>query len=464
MSYEPPPNGFRTFSIVWITQSVSVFGSALTLFSVTIWLTQVMYAAPEQRSQLALAVSAVSLAQLLPMLIFTPIAGAWADRYDRKKIMIVCDMASGCLSLALLYLLSNNVSQLWPIIIIVTASSVSSTFHVLAFDTSYAMLVPEKQLPRANGMMQAMTELSSILAPAIAAILISLPALARQGVISGELGATLSAMNNGIPLVITIDAITFFLAGITLVFLFIPSPKRSDLTADGSRPAQGIWADVKDGARFIRDRRPLLWLLYIFLVANMLGTPMLVFQPLLAKFNLAADWAARNLTLATALALMNSFASLGGALGAIAISIWGGLRTRRIYGVLVPMTIAAVAEIILGLSGLLYVSVAMLFIVGVTITVMNAHTQSIWQTQTPHEIQGRVFAVRRLISRIALPVSVMFTGWAAGYINPGALLAFMGVLFLANTVIQFFNPTLLHVEDVTGVPVRATMQEKAANG
>jgi MFS transporter, DHA3 family, macrolide efflux protein len=464
MSYEPPPNGFRTFALVWLTQSVSVFGSALTLFAVTIWLTQVLFAAPEQQSQLALAVSAVALAQSLPMLIFTPIAGAWADRYDRKKIMMLCDIASGMLSLTLLYLLANHASQLWPLILIVTASSVSSTFHVLAFDTSYAMLVPEQQLPRANGMMQAMTELSSILAPAIAAIIISLPALARQGVVGGEIGAALSAMSNGVPLVIAIDAVTFFLAAITLAFLYIPSPRRSDLTADGSRPAQGIWADVKDGARFIRERRPLLWLLYIFLVANMLGTPMLVFQPLLAKFNLAADWAARSLTLETALALMNSFASLGGALGGIAIGIWGGLRTRRIYGVLVPMTIAAVAEIILGLSGLLYLSVAMLFVVGVTITVMNAHTQSIWQTQTPHEIQGRVFAVRRLISRIALPVSVMLTGWVAGYVNPGLLLAVMGLLFLANTVIQFFNPILLSVEETRDVPVRTSIQEKAADG
>ena len=58
-----------------------------------------------------------------------------------------------------------------------------STFHGAAFDTSYAMLVPEKQLPRANGMMQTIWSLSGILSPALAASIIALPGLARQGLV-----------------------------------------------------------------------------------------------------------------------------------------------------------------------------------------------------------------------------------------------------------------------------------------
>src|SRR5437868_13274997 len=90
-AYEPPPNGFRTFLVVWITQSVSVFGSALTYFAINIWLTQTLYPRPDQKPQLALALSALGLAMALPMLVAGPIAGAWADRHDRKRTMLTMD-------------------------------------------------------------------------------------------------------------------------------------------------------------------------------------------------------------------------------------------------------------------------------------------------------------------------------------------------------------------------------------
>ncbi|HJW89791.1 MAG TPA: hypothetical protein VJ436_04030, partial [Anaerolineales bacterium] len=91
MAYQPPPNGFRTFLIVWITQSVSVFGSALTFFTVNIWLTQSLYPLPEQKAQLAFALSAIGLAFGLPTVFGAPLAGAWADRHDRKRTMIAAD-------------------------------------------------------------------------------------------------------------------------------------------------------------------------------------------------------------------------------------------------------------------------------------------------------------------------------------------------------------------------------------
>ena len=59
--YEPPPNGFRTFLIVWVTQSISIFGNGITFFATTIWLTQVLYPRDDQKPELALAISAIAL-------------------------------------------------------------------------------------------------------------------------------------------------------------------------------------------------------------------------------------------------------------------------------------------------------------------------------------------------------------------------------------------------------------------
>jgi hypothetical protein len=109
------------------------------------------------------------------------------------------------------------------------------------------MIVPEKQLPRANGMMQMVWSLSGILSPMVAAGIITLPGLARQGVISGGIGEALAGMSDGTPIAIAIDAVTFFMAASVLPLLNIPSPKRSDLGAAG-QPQKSLLADVKRGA------------------------------------------------------------------------------------------------------------------------------------------------------------------------------------------------------------------------
>ncbi|MCC7355334.1 MAG: MFS transporter, partial [Anaerolineae bacterium] len=137
MSYQPPPNGFRTFLIVWATQSVSVFGSALTLFALNIWLTQVQYPRPEQKPELAVALSLFNLSFALPVVFGAPIAGAWADRHDRKRTMIAMDVANGFLSLILMILIVTQTLQLWSLIVLGLLFATFSAFHSSAFDTSY---------------------------------------------------------------------------------------------------------------------------------------------------------------------------------------------------------------------------------------------------------------------------------------------------------------------------------------
>jgi MFS family permease len=89
---------FRTFVILWLTQSFSAFGSQLAVFSLNIWLATVLYAAPEQRGELASMLGAVAVASAVPIVFFAPIAGAWADRHDRKRIMMTADAILGALS------------------------------------------------------------------------------------------------------------------------------------------------------------------------------------------------------------------------------------------------------------------------------------------------------------------------------------------------------------------------------
>jgi MFS family permease len=172
-----------------------------------------------------------------------------------------------------------------------------------------------------------------------------------------------------------------------------------------------------------------------------------VFMPLLVKFNLAADWSQRSFSFETALALLSTAGAIGGVVGGLFISAWGGLKRRRVYGVVIPLILSGLTQAALGLSPLLFLTAAMAFLTEGMIPILNSHSQTIWQTQTPHELQGRVFAVRRLIAQFTWPLSTALAGWAGGRFNPGYVLAVLGAILVVFCIAQMFNPYLLRVED-----------------
>lgn len=460
MTHETRPNGFRTFLILWASQSVSMIGTALTFFAVNIWLAQSLYPLPEQKTQLAHALSGVGLVWGLPLVAGAPIAGAWADRHDRRRTMIVANLVSAAIGAVIIALMVAHALTLPVLLALLGVYFLSGAFHAASFDTSYAMLVSQEQLPRANGMMQSIWALSGLLSPGLAAGLIALPALARAGHIPGSPGAALARLQQGVPLALGVDVVSFLIATVVLVALVIPSPKRDDLGADG-RPKVSLLADVRRGWLYIWHRRPMLWLLGTFAVVNLFGSPAAILQPLLVKFNLAADWKARGFTFETALALLATAQGLGGLAGGIAISAWGGLKAKRVLGVLVPLAFAGALEILYGFSPWIWASAATVFVMGAFLPAINAHSQSIWQAQVPRELQGRVFSVRRLIAQCTFPIGTVIGGGLGGIMNPGLAVAMLGGIMTLFGIAQLMNPILLRVEDKEYLDALAAPYEAA---
>ena len=207
-----------------------------------------------------------------------------------------------------------------------------------------------------------------------------------------------------------------------------------------------IWADIKEGGMYIWRRKPMLWLLGTFTVINLISGGF-VLQPLLVKFNLAGDWQARGFTFETALALLGTLASIGGVIGGVAVSAWGGLKKRRIYGVVVPILLFSILFIFYGFSPWLFLTGGVLLLMDMLSPIMNAHSQAIWQAQTPHHLQGRVFAVRRLIAQFSWPVGNALAGWLGGLFTPGWIFFGFGLFGALFCIVQLFNPQLLKVED-----------------
>ena len=362
--------------------------------------------------------------------LLAPLAGTWADRHDRRTTMFVADLASGLLGLATLGLMLTGRLDVPALALVAALLATFSAFHTAAFEASQATLVPAEQLGRANGMMQASYALSSILAPPVAALLIAVPVHSVSGTVDGT------------PRVIALDCASFLVAATTLLFLRIPQPRRTPPDAGAAGP--GFFADMLSGLRFLRARPALMWLLALFVVANVAIAPLQVLQPLLLKFDLAADWTARGLRFETALAVLQTAFGLGAVAGGVTLIVWGGPKHRLILAVLLPMILSGVTLVLLGLSSSLFVAAGLLFLTGTVPPVVNAASLTLWQRQTPLELQGRVFSVRRVISLSTAPLGTLLAGAASAAYAPGQVLATLAAGYLVFCVTQLFNSTLLH--------------------
>jgi hypothetical protein len=126
------------------------------------------------------------------------------------------------------------------------------------------------------------------------------------------------------------------------------------------------------------------------------------------------------------------------------------------------MIVGSVAQIVFGMSRLLYLTAGMAFINSAMLPILNAHSQAIWQTQTPRELQGRVFAVRRVIAQCTWPLSTALAGVAGGLFDPGLVLAALGGISVLFCCAQLFNPYLRRVEDRVWLEELATRRASSA--
>ncbi|MBK5109360.1 MAG: MFS transporter [Anaerolineales bacterium] len=363
----PVTRGMRTFFVIWSGQLVSTIGSGLTGFALGVWIYQ------ETGSVTMFALNMLAFA--IPNLVVSPFAGALVDRYDRRWVMILSDTGAGLatLSIAILYMTDNL--AVWNIILATAFNSAFSTFQWPAYSAVTTLLVPKDQLGRAGGMVQIGEAISQLLAPAAAGALF---------------------VTTGLGGVIAIDFATYLFAVLTLLFVRVPSPERSQAGVEG----QGsIWKEAMFGWTYISARAGLLGLLLVFAAFNFVSG--LIF-PLLMPMIM-------DMTSVAMLGYLASIVGIGMLVGTLLMSAWGGPK-RRIHGVLGFLMISGFFTSMLGVSPLIPVLAVAGFGLMFTMPIINGSSQAIWQSKVDPDVQGRVFAVRRMIAWSMTPLAYIVAG------------------------------------------------------
>jgi len=365
------PKGMAAFTIVWFGQVVSLIGTAMTGFALTLW--------AYRTTGLATALAMVAFFGFAPMIIMSPIAGVLVDRWNRKWTMALSDLASAIGTLAILILFASGHLQLWHLYLVGALTAVFQSFQWPAYSAAISMMVPKTQYQRASGMISMAESGSGIAAPILAGALIGMVGFGRLWVI------------------FAIDLVTFVIALSTLVAVTIPNPPRTVPEKEESFFRQSTF-----GFRYIWNQRPLFKLQMMFFSSNLLASLCITILPAMIL--------ARTGNNSTVLATVQSASAIGGVIGGAALTAWGGPK-RKVDGVLLGMVCASLfGTVVLGLGRSLLVWAVGGFLTMVFLPMLNGSNQAIWQSKVPPSLQGRVFSTRLIIAQVTAPIAMLASG------------------------------------------------------
>lgn len=375
-------SGFKGFSVMWFGQTMSLVGTAMSRFALTIWAYQITGSAT--------ALALVAFFSFGPTVLFSPIAGALVDRWDRKMIMVMADLAAGLATILLLILFTTGQLQIWHLYVAGAFASTFEAFQFPAFSAAITMMLEKKHYGRASGMRSIAESGSTIVAPIIATIVL---------------------VAVGIEGVLLLDVVSFLIGMGTLVFVNIPKPEQSDA---GQKAQGSLWQESLFGFRYIWARPPLLGMQFIFFLANLFGALSFTLLPIMILARTGND--------EIALASVQTMLGLGGLVGGIIMSVWGGSK-RQVHGVFAGMFLSAIfGQIVMGMGQSIVVWSIGAFLFMFFMPFINGSNQAIWQSKVAPDLQGRVFAVRRLIAQITAPVGMLMVGpLADGLFEPAMM-------------------------------------------
>jgi MFS family permease len=364
------PSGMPGFIVVWLGQLVSVLATQMTQFALTVWV--------YERTGSATALGLMNVGFITPFILISPLAGALVDRHSRKLMMMVSDLAAGASTLAVLGLQAAGRLEVWHLFVAAVLNGLGNAFQWPAFSAAISTMVPKEQYGRANGLMSLVSIGPGVVAPLAAGAL--LPVVGLTGIL-------------------TIDVVTFVLAVGALLVVHVPQPPRTEA---GTQARASLWRESVYGFRYVFARPGLLGLLAVFLLGNLLVN----MAATLASPMILARTSFNTLTLGSSQAA----GAVGGVLGGLVMSAWGGPR-RRVHGVLGGWALAGLLGMLpLGLGRSLPAWALGEFFFGLMAPLIDGTHQSIWQAKVAPDVQGRVFSARQVIGSLSGPVAPLIAG------------------------------------------------------
>ncbi|MFI2234932.1 MFS transporter [Streptomyces chrestomyceticus] len=373
------------FRRMWCAGAVTVFGSFLTLVAVPFQL--------KELTGSTLAVGAVGAVEIVPLIVFGLYGGALADAMDRRKLILWTEAALGLLSVLLLVNSLLPDPLIWPLYVIVAATSALTGLQRPALDSIVPRIVPHDQLPAASALNALRWQVGAIAGPALAGVLLAYA---------------------GLRWAYAIDAVTYAIS-VALAVGLAASPASHDAEKPSLR---GIW----EGARYAWNRKELLGTYAVDLTAMLFAFPMAIF-PFLAD-DLKAPWA---------LGLMYAALPVGSCLVSLT-SGWTSRVHRHGRAVLYAAAAWGLAMTAAGFASNVWLVLLSLAAAGACDMVSGIFRSAMWNQTIPDELRGRLAGIELLSYSVGPQLGQVRSGGMAAVTSVRTSVWAGGVLCVAGVV------------------------------
>jgi DHA3 family macrolide efflux protein-like MFS transporter len=384
---ENMPGWKKRVAIFMTGQTISMFGSFLVQYAILWHLTLTT------KSGLVLALAVIF--GFVPQAIVSIFAGVWADRVNRRLMIIVSDSAIALSTLGLALLMLSGVDDLWLIFSVMAVRSIGAGVQMPAVSAMIPQIVPSDKLMQINGINSTIQSIMGLVAPVVAAAV-----YASFSIVS----------------IFFVDVFTAIIGVGMLALIKVPS---LDRVKSDEKPS--YFADLKDGLNYTFTHDLVRWVMIVFAVVFLLAV---------APSNLSPLFIARNFgTEVWKLTVAEVTFSLGMALGGALLALFAK-KVNRIAMIIGVSIFFGFVTIGMGLSTNLIVFCILFFVIGVAVPSFYTSAMTMLQETVEPERQGRVFGFVGIVIALAMPVGMAVLGPLADVIPIEQLFIACGIIMV----------------------------------
>jgi DHA3 family macrolide efflux protein-like MFS transporter len=393
---------FGTTILLFLTsQNISLFGSLLVQYAITWYITLT--------TQSGIMMTLAIICGFLPTFIISPFAGVWADRYNRKTLIILSDslIALATFTLAVLFFLGYN--DLWLLFVVLSIRSIGAGVHTPSVSAIIPQLVPQDKLIKINAANSSIQSLSMLIAPMISGMLLAIAS---------------------IETVFFIDVVTAAIAvSILLIAVHVPTHAKALL-----KQTNGYFADLKLGLKYINNQAYLKALFVFAAIFFFLVAPAAFLAPLQVTRTFGSDvWRLTAVEVAFSSGMIS---------GGILIAYWGGFRNKA-HSIVASTLLMGGFTFALGLAPFFWLYLLFMALTGIALPIFNVPATTFLQQKIDPDFMGRVFGVLSMISSVMMPMGMIFFGPMADLVTIEWLMIGSGLLIFVMGLLMFTNKSLI---------------------
>jgi MFS family permease len=363
----------RDFRLLFSGQLVSTMGTQLTAVAVPYQVFRITHS--------SLDVGLVSLAQLVPLVVFSMAGGVVADRHDRRRVLMVTELLMALASTGLAVNGSFRHPSLWPLFVFTAAAGGLAGFDRPAFNAAIARLVPVGDLSAAYALWQVQFQIGIVVGPAVAGLILA---------------------GGGAAPVYWADVATFLVSFATVTAQRAQPPAPSE--------ARSAWKSIGEGFSYLRGRQVIQGVYLLDIDAMVFGMPRALFPALGLNFFHGG---------ARAVGFLYAAPGAGALIGALTTG-WVATVRRQGRAVIVAVILWGAAIAGFGLVDILWVALILLALAGWADVVSAVFRNTILQTAVPDSLRGRLSAIQ---------IAVVQGGPRLGDLEAGAVAEGFGATF-----------------------------------